>query len=380
MKPYDLKFRVTECSVVPTSKAEVDEHLSHIPIRGDREIKADRQGKLKQDFDNGLARAFHWTTVHCKESGEIFRINGNHTTDMMRNGMIPYEGFQIIKTRYEVEYSREVFQLYCTMDPHVCHRNSKEVLKAHIEEDGRFTKENGFPFDFVEVIDKGLATAVCGHNFNQKLTFNGRANVIFNYGDFVNWCQKVFYPIVVDPNTQKEVRTVPSSKFLTVGIFYAVWVTYNLDAAAAIDFWSEVLLTKVNPNSMSGSRKLHERLMGGIPVSPGRKGVQWFDFVHYCLGAFQTWTRGSNIEELRPRYRRWGTPGLSHYITHENSGVITSFQPDERWKPTKKEKKADIKEEVGEEYSPESLFDGDVEEAMRIAESRERKHVEAEEV
>ena len=354
-----VKFLVDEekSRVVPATLERLIEFCSLEAIPCDRPIATKRQRQLTESIENGRARDFQWARALCKSTGKTYRVNGQHTSDLMRRGVIPINGFQISQTFYEVERPEDVFELWNTLDPPESNRTFTDVMKSLIIMDGRYTALNDKMARDI-CVALGMAREVA--NRLGDFSINKKAEVFIKdeYEPFIRWCFDVFQVI-------PKKLDIPSQMFYQKGVFYAAWVTYNWDHEMARKFWSETVAGN-NPDRKSPTRLLFKTIDNGVPVSAHWNNVQWYDYVHFCLGAFNTFRGGKRIKELKPRYRRYRCKGLNHYIHINGQGRIKSFSqcPNKDWLEQK---------EKSPLPRPQRFFDSSVEETMRVVEEHERR-------
>jgi hypothetical protein len=280
----------------------------------ERKVSINRKATLIKSLEGGNLKDFDWAICECQENGEFYRINGNHTSELMSDGDLP-DGCCIVLKNYSVPTLDDVKTLWTTFDNARSSRTKKEVFTIKTEsKDG-------------EARRIAIANALCTskYGFREKngvFSYNDLADVFNSEPEFVNWLEDLF-------------NGAPSHSgdYFSIAAIWSMWATYNKDKSKAWDFWYECIhglktdeygLVRVD-NSPAKTldhflkRKSHGGLKRGATRTP-------FGVVNACMICFRNYVTVNHLSKINGWTKVKSYAGLSKYDMDVNSyGQVTRY-------------------------------------------------------
>jgi len=224
---------------------EAANHIATMPmIDPDKKRLSDfRVSLYVKMIESGAMRVVSWATAKCIETGETYRVNGQHSSSAyLQASKIP-AGSYAIREHYVCDTIEDVAHLWHTFDSQVSVRTNREIVNAFASTNARMS---GIGTNVLMLCAGAIQCAKdSGYTMPSKLrrvTTADRAEALLKESDFVQWIDERF-SIRSSPHVM---RTGPvASMFMT-------WQKCQRDANT---FWTEVR-DESNPDNQSASRRV----------------------------------------------------------------------------------------------------------------------------
>ncbi len=289
----------------PITMALAKEFHEMTKVPGERKLKASRIATLKRDINSGKIIPFEWKKCLCIENEREYRLNGQHTAELIVRGEIPVDGTAVIQT-FMCDTLNEVIRLWSIIDNQKSGRTKTEVFESMIETNEELAD---LPLSLMQGVANAVCIALFGNGYSDATSHVEKAEILLQHVEFAKWCHSIF------PATET---------YAKVGVLYAAWITYNLNEEKAKQFWTEVVKA-AHLDEKSPSLALHNKLLQGFGLRREKNSVQWHDFSNLCLNAWRSWMAGKKVSSIVMGTE--GIAGLERFITQEKSGKIISYKP-----------------------------------------------------
>jgi hypothetical protein len=125
-------FKYVSSETVDLTKAVVDGFVALPGSATERSLKPARIEYLQDVVLGGSAVVFQWAQAKVTETGEIYRVNGQHSSYMLSqlNGQFP-NGLKVHKDTYEVDNLASLAYLFRMFDPRTSARSVHDVAGAY---------------------------------------------------------------------------------------------------------------------------------------------------------------------------------------------------------------------------------------------------------
>lgn len=220
-----------------------------------RPLSLKRLAKYEDMFERGIVMlVFHWAIATLSATGQVFRINGQHTSRLMMLKRIPmYADTWVSIEEYVCKDMSQVYALYAAHDSRICLRTNSDVFEVYAKD-----LEIGYlPKKVISLAATSLGEArwgvTCKHRTREEkgeLLQNNQPFVLF-LNQFVNARQEEQYRV-----------------FGRLPVAAAMAKTYIKSAPAAIDFWEGVRAG--SGPSHAPTRMLHSYLKQ-VRQHPGKR-------------------------------------------------------------------------------------------------------------
>lgn len=194
----------------------------------DREIQPKRCEFLRAAIKSGLFHGAEWVSAHCKETGETYRVNGKHTSNVLCELYEAEEEFPEVRVwvrEFNCETLADVAQLFASYDPKESARSKNDILRS-------FAVTENVTADlsprWLSLLTSGLAYAEWEQSYN-KLSPKEQSLWLLQNKKFVPFAVSLFES---DPKGTKHIQRMP--------VVAAMFKTWKTDSEAAADFWSRV--------------------------------------------------------------------------------------------------------------------------------------------
>lgn len=255
----------------------VDEFVTMNRLPQDRELRSRRISFLKDQIQAGAFRTTEWASVHCKDTDEVYRVNGKHTSTLFSQ-MEELPKIQVVVERYQCETMEEAAQLYATFDSRESARTSHDI---------NFAFSASVPA-LSGVSSRTIDTCVSGISFALKeLAYAGeraveRAERLLSEYSFVLWASQFLSFGGADRKTP----------LLRAPVAAAMFKTYKKHRDGAQDFWTLVRdeSAQVGDATRVLSKFLERsRLKGSYAIKATVVGQR--EVFVKCLHAWNAWCR-----------------------------------------------------------------------------------------
>jgi hypothetical protein len=222
-----MAFRLIDRpKTVKVTKSVAREHANLPPAPGDRGLKEARLQSHRKSFQEGTMRPVEWATAYCKENGLTYRVNGNHTSTILSEMIVP--DFYVTIHNFECDTLHDVSRLYSTFDSRIQIRNNTDINRSYC---ASIPELSDFPDALINQIISGIAYSKWKDEYF-GVNPTTRAEQIFNYVNFAVWIREM---------TLGERGEPVSRNFLTrVAVITAMLETWQKNKADATKFWSFV--------------------------------------------------------------------------------------------------------------------------------------------
>lgn len=191
---------------------------------GDRPFKDRRLAVYKAAYERGEFRPCTWAFAKCKETGEVFRVNGKHTSTMfsqMEN--IPGDTYVSIE-EYECDTIHDISRLYSTFDSKSQLRSADEIYHSFA---ANIPELANVPRRVINNCIGGLALYKWRYSYGDIPAVE-RAELLFDHTQFALW----YSAITDDRSDYKHMARVP-----VVASMFGSW---QKSPKEATEFWIAV--------------------------------------------------------------------------------------------------------------------------------------------
>lgn len=232
---------------IQITRKNAEAHAALPNIRNDRVLKQDRLDAYKRMIVNGTMRPVTWATARCVETGETYRVNGQHTaTAYMQVERVPENSYAMVE-EYVCDTLEDVVRLYQTFDSKSAVRAQSEIYKAFAGTDDRLADVQA---RLVEKCIGGIAVSKGGGSMVYDRFANAtadRATDMLRHIDFVLWVNNNF-------------RAGQHSHMVRVGCIAAMFSSWQKCQRDCKTFWLEIR-DETNASPDHPTRKLSRFLL-----------------------------------------------------------------------------------------------------------------------
>jgi hypothetical protein len=240
---------VQEPKRVRLTKRFVKEFKELPPCPGNRRLDKRRLRSLREAEKRGELRPPEWAWALCRQTGDKYKLNGNHTTELfLELPASKLKEHSAIMSGYVCDTLEDVAKLYGTFDPRSSARTQGDLSQAVASSDELLA---GLPQYFRNCLVAGLGYHREGvsEKANGKLTAMERSVLLLEDRDFISW---VFRLLSTADNDRYLLRRA---------VVAAMYETYRVAGkVVANKFWTKVK-DGSDPNSKSPTRLLQMYLL-----------------------------------------------------------------------------------------------------------------------
>ncbi len=263
----------------PVTKSLAKEFAEMEPAPHDRPLSERRLAVYQKLLKDGSFRPVTWASAICKETGDIYRVNGKHTSIML-SGLDKMPDFYVTVEEYECDTLEDVAKLYATFDSAMMSRTAKDIYASFA---GTIPTLKGVSGAIIGMAVTGLSMEQWGHNYNSGHQPAERAELLLEHPEFVTWLASL------------DLTTRATTHMKRTAVAAAMFATWKRSQKAATEFWMAVRdETGAKPDLPD--RKLSKMLLTvGVDKGTGstraKKMNQREMFVR-CLHAWNAWRKG----------------------------------------------------------------------------------------
>jgi len=158
------------------------------PAPHDRPLSERRLQVYAKLLAAGQFRPVTWASAICKETGEVYRVNGKHTSTLLA-GLTQMPDFFVTVEEYECDTLEDVGRLYATFDSKMMSRTANDIYLSF----AATCKEIAdLPVRVITNAAAGIAYADLGQDVYGKTQPAERAEYLLEHTDFVQWLAAIF--------------------------------------------------------------------------------------------------------------------------------------------------------------------------------------------
>lgn len=223
---------------------EIAERFRTMDPPHDRPLSERRLAIYERMLKSGCFRPVTWATCMCFETGQEYRINGQHTSTLLAS-VEPLPEFYAVVESYEADTLEDVAKLWATFDSRISTRTNSDInvsFAASIEE------LKHLPSRFISM----MVTAASYDKWQDgyaSIPAPERAELLLDNIEFCQWCESL---IVGTGNSSRHIARGP--------VVAAMHATFTKSRRAATDFWTAV-----------------RDETGATPDLPDRKLAKWLN-------------------------------------------------------------------------------------------------------
>ncbi len=274
-------------------KEKITRHLAERfrdmkPVPHDRPLSAARLQKAKEAFARQEFHGATWASVHVKETDEILRVNGKHTSiaacDFFDAGQKLDAAVSVAE--FECETLEQAAALYASFDSRDAARNKGDILATYTGVDDRL---EGLTKRQLSVITAGIAFGQWEKTYKAHPTTDQGELLVAN-AEFAQWAGKLL------------TGSNPKEKFdhvMRMSVVAAMYKTWKVDKKDAAIFWE---MTRDDCDGEVGfpPRRLHKWLLTKSIRSGTKKDrVSDLEVLGNCLLAWNAWREEQDSVELK---------------------------------------------------------------------------------
>lgn len=261
------------------------QHAQLPNIRNDRMLKQERIDAYKLMISSGTMRPVTWATARCIETGETYRVNGQHTAHAyMQVQSIPADSYAMLE-EYVCDTLDDVARLYQTFDVKSSARTQSEIYKAFAGTSDRLVDVQA---KIIEKCIGGIAVVRGGGRVIYDRFTNttaDKATEMLNHIDFVLWVNDNF-------------KAGQNSHMVRVGCIAAMFASWQKCQRDCKVFWLEVR-DETNTSPEHATRKLSRFLMKFTAnAKAGRDAIR-----HEYVSCLQAWNSYRKKKPVRICYQ-----------------------------------------------------------------------------
>lgn len=287
-----MPWKLLKSSVRKATPALCRKFIEMKAVPFERRLSDKRLKVYEQIVRNHEFRPVIWSEVICLETGEVYRVNGQHTANLFLGLCDEFDYLSVVHEEYECESVEDVGRLYGTIDCNAGIRSSSDVYR---------TIAAGLP-ELAELPRKVIDAAVTGMAFYHsggaegssysKQTPQQRAEGILDRPEFAIWIHETFG----EPSKFKHLYR----RGVAAGAFGS-WLKAKKDAT---EFWTAVR-DETGPAPTSADRALAKWLLltsvcnrESTPRLISRQKDSK-TFFAACLQCWNAWRRGDPVKSIK---------------------------------------------------------------------------------
>lgn len=262
------------------------------PAPHDRPLSERRLAVYANLLNQNKFRPVTWASAICEETGDVYRVNGKHTSILMA-GLEKTPEFYVTLEEYECPTLEDVAQLYATFDSAMQSRTARDIYLSFA---GTVTELKDVSAKYIHVAVAGISYAKMGADMYGASQPAERAEMLLEYPQFVLWMAEIFAGAASNKEmgitTKSKLKCAHMIRQPVVAAMFASWEKAKGDATK---FWMAVR-DESGPTNTSPDRKLSRFLLTiGMSERANRsraKVVGMREIYVKCLHAWNAWRKG----------------------------------------------------------------------------------------
>lgn len=252
------------------------------PAPHDRPLSERRLQVYGKLLANGEFRPVTWASVVCEETGEIYRVNGKHTSTLLA-GVATMPEFYVTIEEYECDTLEDVAKLYATFDSKLMARTARDICASFA----------GACSELASVSLTTVMTAVSGMAYHLGIYDHQaaeKAELMMEHPEFVQWLAGIYSPqddVKRPKGYADHIRRYPCSAAMFAG--------WQKSRSAATDFWTAVRDETGNKPSAPDRKLAAFLIRTGVNVGKGSgrtRRAEPREMYVRCLHAWNAWRKG----------------------------------------------------------------------------------------
>lgn len=271
------------------TKKLAEEFATMEPAPHDRPLSERRLQVYQRMLEKGEFRPVTWASALCKETGDVYRVNGKHTSTMLA-GLEKTPEFYVTIEEYECETLEDVAKLYATFDSSMQSRTAKDIYLSFA---ATVPALAAVPSNFIISSIAGIAIHKLG--LQNNATAAERAELILDHDNFPVWLAQ---RIETAQTTWKETGVKGKQKcahVLRSPVIAAMFGSFEKSRKDATEFW-DLVLNETGKSPGTPDRKLARYLvsisMARVGNDKSKKIASTREVYVKCLHAWNAWRRG----------------------------------------------------------------------------------------
>lgn len=267
------------------------EFMEMTAVPRERLLRERRMQVYERLIRNQQWRPCIWASVHCKETGETYRVNGQHTSRLFSVLAGEFTDLTVIIESYEADTLEDVGRLYGTFDSSQNSRTASDIFRAFAS---TIPELADLPRKIIDSCASGISVCRSGGNPN-GVDFGipqERAENLLDHPEFVQWVAE----IITDTNKYRHL--------CRVGVVAGMFGSYLKAKKDATEFWLAVR-DETGARPTCPDRQLARFLIltsvrsmteGKVPQSRKADTREFFVRVTHCWNA---WRRSEELKLIK---------------------------------------------------------------------------------
>lgn len=271
---------------VKVTKAIIEEFTSMTPAPNDRPFKQVRFDSYLKFWKAGKFRPATWAKAYCKANETTYRVNGKHTSLMLRS-FPKLPDYSVYIEEYECDTLEDVADLYSTFDSKMQTRSASDIYLAFA---GTIPQIADFSPKIINAAISGMAYHTWQGNISSTQAVE-RAELVLEHPAFVVWLYKLMNGYL---GSRKNMF-----RQAVIGAMFGCWFKVH---SAATDFWSAVR-DETGPTPNSPDRKLaHYLLTHGSDRGRGQSTLETASAREMYVKSIHAWNAWRTNKSTNLKY------------------------------------------------------------------------------
>lgn len=280
---------VADVKVERATKKLAKEYADMKQALFERPLRQSRVDYLLKEFEAGRACTCHWSIAYVEETGETYRVNGQHSSHVLAYVIDKTPNkLQVTISEYICETLRDLSDLYRTFDNPEAVRSMADTLRVDRAADGNL---QAVSTGHLARMASGIALALNEGQSAKGVSRKEKADLLHDNPQFV----KFFAGIYTTPKECKHINRAP-----VIGAMFATWRKNKGESAI---FWIRVRdgenLAKNDPAIMLRDFLMVTVAGGSTGYVPGKRSVTYTDMYARCVTAWNAYRAKRKIKKLR---------------------------------------------------------------------------------
>lgn len=280
-----MSWNLIDAKTRKLTAALAREFATMTPAPDDRPLSDRRIDVYRRLVNEGSFRPCTWARATCLTTGEVFRVNGKHTSSLFSQ-MESLPDLVIVVETYECDTVEDVARLYATFDSRMQTRTTSDINRAFAAT---------VP-ELLEVPQRTINLAVSSLSyFKWRAAYTSipaaeRAELLLDQVEFALWLSELVH---FEGRQFRHIARGP-----VAAAMFATWLKSRKDATA---FWCAVR-DETGETPQKADRKLSRFLLtmnvaGGTGgKAPASRRASHPEFYAKCIHAWNAWRRGETTD------------------------------------------------------------------------------------